>query len=38
MKIFPEAKTTLYNDAGHYILEDAEKEIIPAISEFLVAQ
>lgn len=38
MKIFPEAKTTLYKDAGHYILEDAEKEIIPAISEFLVAQ
>lgn len=38
MGIFPEAKTTLYKDAGHYILEDAEKEIIPAISEFLVAQ
>ena len=36
-EIFPEAKTVVYKDAGHYILEDAQKEVIPAISEFLVA-
>lgn len=34
---FPDAQVTSFPDAGHYILEDAKDEVIPAIREFLGA-
>ncbi|MCE9533681.1 MAG: alpha/beta fold hydrolase [Planctomycetes bacterium] len=32
---FPEAKVLKFEDAGHYILEDASEELIPKIGAFL---
>jgi haloalkane dehalogenase len=32
---FPKAEVHRYPDAGHYILEDAQKEIVPLIAGFL---
>ena len=32
---FPQAKTKLYENAGHYILEDAPNEVLKEIEEFL---
>jgi haloalkane dehalogenase len=32
---FPKAELHRYPDAGHYILEDAQEEVIPLITEFL---
>ncbi len=32
---FPKAVTTVYEDAGHYVLEDAHERITPAIRAFL---
>ncbi|MFO0917267.1 MAG: alpha/beta fold hydrolase [Planctomycetaceae bacterium] len=34
---FPEARIVRFPDGGHYILEDAPEELIPAIREFLLA-
>ncbi len=34
---FPEAQVTTYEDAGHYVLEDAGNEIVPAMRKFLDA-
>ncbi len=34
---FPEAKTLYRADAGHYLLEDAGEEIVPAVADFLEA-
>lgn len=34
-KRFPQAKIHRFEDAGHYILEDAHEEIIPLIKRFL---
>lgn len=33
---FPEAEVRRFADCGHYILEDAAEELIPAIREFLL--
>jgi cis-3-alkyl-4-acyloxetan-2-one decarboxylase len=35
IKHFPEAEVHSYPDAGHYILEDADDEVIPVIKKFL---
>jgi cis-3-alkyl-4-acyloxetan-2-one decarboxylase len=32
---FPKATVHRYHDAGHYILEDMEEEVVPLIEEFL---
>jgi len=32
---FPEAEVHRYDDAGHYILEDAASEIVPRVVDFL---
>jgi haloalkane dehalogenase len=34
VQFFPNAKLNRYNKAGHYVLEDAQKEIIPEIGNF----
>ncbi len=34
---FPEAELLRFPDGGHYILEDAAEELIPAIREFLLS-
>lgn len=31
----PKAELTVYEDAGHYVLEDAHERIIPSVREFL---
>jgi haloalkane dehalogenase len=35
LTIYPEAKTFLYKDAGHYILEDKQEDVIEKIGQFL---
>ncbi len=35
LEIYPEAKTFLYKDAGHYILEDKQEEVVTKIGQFL---
>lgn len=32
---WPQARVRLFEDAGHYVLEDAAEEIIPLVAEFL---
>ena len=32
---FPDAETTRYSDAGHYVFEDAHERLIPRLEEFL---
>ncbi len=32
---FPDADVDVYNDASHYVLEDAHERIIPRIQQFL---
>lgn len=32
---FPEAETLYRTDAGHYLLEDAGEELVPAVADFL---
>jgi len=32
---FPDARIMRFDDAGHYIVEDAAKEIIPEVERFL---
>ena len=34
---FPEAERHIFEDAGHYILEDEQESLIPRITEFLNA-
>ncbi len=34
-KRFPKAETKYLSDAGHYVLLDAEEEVVPVITEFL---
>lgn len=34
---FPAANITVYEDAGHYVLEDAKEEIVPKICHFLTS-
>ena len=34
-KYFPQAETHVFNDAGHYVLEDAHEKIIPVMENFL---
>ncbi len=34
-QIFPNAKSTIFPDAGHYLLEDKRDEVIKVIEEFL---
>ena len=34
---FPNAEVHRYPECGHYILEDAQKELLPLISQFLDA-
>jgi len=34
---FPKAKTHRFEDAGHYLMEDAHEEIIPLIKQFIVS-
>lgn len=34
-KRFPEAETHRFEDAGHYILEDAAEDVIPLINDFI---
>jgi len=36
-EFFPKAKAKLYNNAGHYILEDVPDEVLSEIKEFLSA-
>jgi haloalkane dehalogenase len=33
---FPQAEVHRFSDAGHYILEDVPKEIVPLVKEFLL--
>jgi len=35
LELFPKAKAKLYNNAGHYILEDAPHEVLSEIKEFI---
>ncbi len=35
LKYFPQAETHVFNDAGHYVLEDAHEKIIPIMENFL---
>ena len=35
MQRFPEAQVTRFDDAGHYVLEDAHSEIVPRVMRFL---
>jgi pimeloyl-ACP methyl ester carboxylesterase len=37
-KHFPKASVHRFNDAGHYVLEDAGEELIPLISKFINQQ
>lgn len=32
---FPKADTHVYEDAGHYVLEDAYERIVPSVRAFL---
>jgi haloalkane dehalogenase len=34
-EIFPQASVTRFADAGHYVLEDARDEVVPAAVSFL---
>lgn len=34
-KYFPHAETNIFDDAGHYVLEDAHERIIPLVKDFL---
>jgi len=34
-KRFPEAQATVFEDAGHYVIEDAHERILPLLLEFL---
>ena len=36
-KALPNAQTTAFEDAGHYVLEDKQAELVPAIRRFLDA-
>ncbi len=38
LEYYPEAEVHRYEDAGHYIVEDAHERIIPTLSEFLDSQ
>lgn len=38
LQFFPNAKQHLYKKAGHYVLEDAKKAIIPEIGKFLLPE
>lgn len=35
MQRFPHAAVTRFDDAGHYVLEDAHEEIVPRVARFL---
>jgi len=35
---FPQAKTKYLDDAGHYVLLDADDEVVPVIAEFLTSE
>ena len=35
MQRLPEARVRRFDDAGHYVLEDAHAEIVPAVAQFL---
>lgn len=35
LRFFPDAEVRRFEDAGHYILEDAAAEVIPAVQSFL---
>ncbi len=37
LRRFPDAKSSIFQDAGHYVLEDAKEELIPGITSFLTA-
>ena len=34
-QFLPQAETEYYDDAGHYVLEDAREQLVPRIAEFL---
>ena len=34
-EIFPDPRIEYFEDAGHYVLEDAADELVPMIREFL---
>lgn len=34
-RIFPEARVHVFEDAGHYVVEDAHERILPMVREFL---
>ena len=34
-KRLPEAEVHVFEDAGHYVMEDARERIVPAVREFL---
>jgi haloalkane dehalogenase len=38
LEIYPDAKSVWYEDAGHYILEDAKERVIDEISSFLALE
>lgn len=35
---FPDAEVVPFDDAGHYVLEDAKEEIVPRVREFLARE
>lgn len=35
LDFFPQAEVLKLNDAGHYVVEDAHQQIVPALSDFL---
>jgi haloalkane dehalogenase len=34
-RFFPQARVQVFEDAGHYVVEDAHERIIPLVREFL---
>ncbi len=36
LEFFPEATVHRFNDAGHYVIEDAHEEIVPMLEEFFM--
>ena len=38
LRRFPDAKVNRFEEAGHYVMEDAAEQIIPAVREFIEQQ
>jgi len=38
VELFPDAKVHRFEDAGHYVLEDAHERIVPLVKEFMTVE